>query len=86
MIYYLLDFNDYLNRVDFKNLQQASQQLDLIFNKVFTEEDVIKLVEYYINNDFKLEESKVKISNQFFYQKKDIRKTIVEKLGLSGDK
>ena len=39
-----------------------------------------------INNDFKLEESKVKISNQFFYQKKDIRKTIVEKLGLNGSK
>ena len=34
-----------------------------------TEEDVIKLVEYYINNDFKLEEIKEDQNNYFGYLK-----------------
>ncbi|HSQ97897.1 MAG TPA: CDP-glycerol glycerophosphotransferase family protein [Rickettsiales bacterium] len=79
VIYYLLDKSDkFLNEVDFEAGERAFSQLNGLFNKVLSEDNVVDLVNYYIKSDFQLEKNKKDVVKKFFYYKRGIRKAIYE--------
>lgn len=79
VIYYLLDNNDkFLNKIDFEAGEKAFNQLNYLFNKVLSENEVLNLVDYYIKNNFELEKNKKEVAGKFFYYKRGIRKAIYE--------
>jgi hypothetical protein len=77
VLFYLVDYQDkYLNELDTQSSGIAYTQLDKLFNKCTTEQEVVNMIKLYIKRNFDLESTKKDILNDFFYCRKDIRNTI----------
>jgi len=77
VLFYLMDYQDkYLNELDIQSSGTAYTQLDKLFNKCTTEQEVVNMIKLYIKRNFDLESTKKDILNDFFYCRKDIRNTI----------
>lgn len=75
IIFYRLDYGDpLLCELDKIDLEESKEKDEQIFNVFYEEQDVIKKVEYYVNNNFTLEEEYKKIEDSFFTQKNELCK------------
>lgn len=80
-IFYKLDWQDSsLNEMDTNSMKYAMTKDKFLYNCFYDEEEVISKIEYYIKNNFCLEEQNKEINNKFFYFKKDIRKNLSDAL------
>lgn len=69
IIFYLFDSDvDYSDDLDNQTAQQAKEKLMKIYNACYEKEQVFDKVQFYYNNNFKLEDSKKKINETFFWK------------------
>lgn len=81
VIFYRLDYGDkLLGELDRYDLEEAKNKDDQVFNVFYDEEDVIKKIMYYVDNNFVLEDSYKRIEDSFFTEKKDLCKKFVNEL------
>jgi hypothetical protein len=80
----MLDADDLMldraNTDDGGKVISALRETKSLFNQVFKSSDVLALIEHYAKNDFRLEEDNLRISKALFANKKDISKSLYEKI------
>ena len=81
VILYGLDRKDkLLDRKQYMDLELLYERRNVFPNIVFSEDEVIELIKYYVKNDFELQENIKQIYELFFYTKEDIRKILVTQI------
>ena len=59
----------------------AMQSDHLLTNITQNEDEVINMIEKYVNNNFEIDKDYKLLQDKFFYQKNDIRTKILELVG-----
>lgn len=78
-LFYRMDIDDKnLCTEDKINLENAKEKDAYIYNCIYNEDEVIDKIEFYIKNNFQLENVNAEKNLQFFYYKQDICKKIVD--------
>lgn len=78
-LFYRMDFNDKNLCIEDKaNLDNAKEKDIFVYNCLYNEDDVINKIEFYIKNNFQLENVNAEKNLQFFYYKQQICKKIVD--------
>ena len=74
VIFWTLDKDDnVLDPLDKEKIHSSSERISkTLFNLFDNEEDVIKTIDFYINNEFVLEEQNVEKTNRFFKNRTNI--------------
>lgn len=84
VVYWMIDADDLMldraNTDDGGKVISALRETKSLFNQVFKSSDVLALIEHYAKNDFRLEEENLRISKALFANKKDISKSLYEKI------
>ncbi len=81
VILYVLDLGcPHLSRCERESLDKFKYKKYLIPNVVFTEQDAINKIKYYVQNNFELEPDVQKQCNDFFYTRSNIRQQLIEQI------
>lgn len=81
IIFYLLDYKDKnLHKFDREDMEKMLKKSKEILNIYLNETDVITKIQYYIENNFNTEPKTLKLYNEFFYTKENIRKKIIDEI------
>ncbi len=81
VIFYRFDYGvPQLNALDQSMYENVRSKDESLYNCVYQEQDVLRLIRHYVDNDFVLEEENVQKNASFFWEKKDVRARICESL------
>ena len=79
VIFYRFDDDiKYPDERDNQNAASAKSKDDQLYNCLYSKNDVINKIEFYIKNDFKLEPEFKDINNNIFWERSDICKHLYE--------
>lgn len=82
VVFYRLDEKDTnLIKQDKYDMKFATQSNHLLANITENEDEVIDMIEKYINKNFKVDDEYKALQDKFFYQKENIRDSILEQVG-----
>ncbi len=85
VIFYRFDFGaPHLDDVDHELARQAKQIDPRLYNCIYREEELPRLLEHYARTDFRLEEENVEKNKALFWQKQGIRQALYEELERMG--
>ena len=78
VIYYLLDMNaNDIEEEDKENMRAFEHKKENLANVFYDEKDIVKKIEFYVNNNFTLEPEVKEKYNKFFYTKNNIREKLL---------
>ncbi len=81
VIHYLLDMNsDDIEEEDKENMRAFERKKENLANVFYNEKDVIKKIEFYVNNNFTVEPDVKEKYSRFFYTKSNIREKLLNEI------